>query len=372
MNDHYLDDDGLTLTQAAEILGVSRNSLKKRCDRNTIDYYLDSKGSRRIPQHVIDAMGRRTVDDFVINPYDYDPKFDIPKAELWGNGKAGIVDPATKEHWEVIMGVSDIHVPYHDTVLVDAMLELATDLQPHRFVINGDTNDFFSISRYNRALERMDMLQAELDQGKMVREGIRNAVPNAQIEETLGNHEERLLTYPGFNAPALRSLSALKPSKLLGLDDLEIRHWPTNGFRLREDFLVEHGAQIRSQAGSTARARLDQTLISGVIGHTHRQASFMRSGYRKLAWYEQGCLCMLNPDYVKDEANWQQGFWIGLFSTKTNNWNVQLVPAVGRGFIFDGKHYGQTDVEADPFVGPSPNFEQDVPSDFAKQVVRTW
>lgn len=372
MDQIYNDEDGLTLTEAASELGVSRNSLKKRCDRNSIEYYLDSKGARRIPHTVISAMGRRTIDDFIINPYDYDPKFDIPKAELWGNGKAPVVKPSTTERWEVVMGVNDIHVPYHDTVLIDAMLELATDLTPHRFIINGDTNDFFALSKYNKANERLDMLQAELTQGKMIREAIRNAVPNAQIEETLGNHEERLLTYPGFNAPALRSLSALKPSALLGLDDLEIRHWPTNGFRLREEFLVEHGAQVRSVSGATARARLEQTLISGVMGHTHRLDSARKAGYRKLGWFETGCLCMLNPDYVKDEANWTQGFWIGTFSTKTSNWNVQLIPAVGRGFIFDGKHYGDTDQEADPFVGPRPNFEQDVPSDFQQAVGRTW
>jgi hypothetical protein len=362
----YSDDDGLTLTEAASQLGVSRNSLKKRCDRKTIEFFLDEKGARRIPHEVIEAMGTRSVADFVISPYDYDPKFDIPKAEIWGNGKAPIIEPSTKEQWEIVMGVNDIHVPYHDVALIDAMLELAGDIDPHTFIINGDTNDFFGLSRFNRALERLDLLQTELEQGKMIRQGIRNAVPNAKLHETLGNHEERLLTYPGFNAPALRSLNALKPSVLLGLDELEIKHWPTNGFRLREEFLVEHGSVVRSNSGATAKARLEATLISGVMGHTHRLGEARRSGYRDLAWYETGCLCMLNPDYVKGEANWKQGVWVGLFSTKTKNWNVQLIPAVGRGFIFNGRHYGATDVEADPFIGPNPNFEQDIPSDYAK------
>lgn len=368
----FQDDEGLTLTEAATQLGVSRNSLKKRCDRNTIEYFMDSKGARRIPLEYVARMGHSRPADFSINVYDYEPKFDIPKAELWGNGKAPVVEPSTKERWEVVMGVNDLHVPWHDPVLVDAMIELATDLQPHRFVLNGDINDFFVISRYNRALERLDLLQSELDQGKMIRQAVRDAVPNAWIEETLGNHEERLLTYPGFNAPALRSLNALKPKQLLGLEELEIRHWPTNGFRLREDFLVEHGSTVSGQSGATARKRLDATLISGVMGHVHRLGEFRRSGYRDLAWFETGCLCMLNPDYTQGEANWKQGFWIGQFSTKTNNFNVELIPAVGRGFVFQGKHYGQTDVESDPFVGPNPNFESDVPSDFAKQVARTW
>lgn len=366
----YQDEDGLTLTEAAAQLGVSRNSLKKRCDRKTVDYFIDSKGARRVPIDFVMSMGQRQPDDFSVNIYDYEPKFDIPKAELWGNGKAPVVDPSTNERWEIVIGVSDIHVPWHDPILVDAMIELAEDVNPHRFVINGDTNDFFGISRYNRALERLDMLEIELEQGKMVRRAIRNAIPNAVIEETLGNHEERLLTYPGFNAPALRSLSALKPANLFGLHELEIRHWPTNGFRLRDDFLVEHGHTVSGQSGATARKRLDATLISGVMGHVHRLGEFRRTGYRDLAWFEGGCLCMLNPDYVPGEANWKQGFWIGQFSTKTNNFNVELIPSVGRGFIFSGKHYGKTDIEADPFVAAHPTIE--IPSDFAKEVARTW
>jgi hypothetical protein len=368
----FEDDAGLTLTEAAQATGFSRNALKKRCDRNTIEYFIDTKGSRRIPFDVIQRMGQSHLDDFAINPYEYDPKFDIPKAEIWGNGKAPVVDPITTEHWELVMGVNDIHYPWHDAMLLDAAIELAAEIQPHRFIINGDTNDFFAISRYNRALERLDMLQAELDGGKAIRKAFRNVLPDAQFEETIGNHEERLITYPGFNAPALKSLNALKPSVLLGLDELEIRHWPTNGFRLREEFLVEHGNAVAGQSGQAARKRLEQTLISGVMGHTHKLGSAERSGYRSLEWYETGCLCMLNPDYVKGEANWKQGLWVGMFSTKSNLFNVQLIPAVGRGFIYDGKHFGKTTVEQDIFIGPAPNFESDIPSDFAKTVGRTW
>ena len=110
-------------------------------------------------------------------------------------------------------------------------------------------------------------------------------------------------------------------------------------------------------------------MISGVMGHTHRMGEARRSGYRELAWFETGCLCKLNPDYVPTEANWKQGVWVGHFSTKTSNFNVQLIPAVGRGFIYDGKHYGDTGTEIDLFVGPLPNFEQDIPSDYSKYIL---
>lgn len=306
--------------------------------------------------------------------YDYDPKFDIPKSEIWGNGKAPVIKLPRSKEWISVGGVNDLHVPWHDAELVDASIELFRDLQPDLFILNGDIQDFFGLSRFNKSYERLDSLQSELNQGKAIRKSYRDAMPNAQMHETLGNHEERLLTYPGFNAPALKSLDSMKPNVLMGLDEYEIKHWPRNGLRLNENFLVEHGNIVRKNAGESAKQRLSETLISGVMGHVHRLGQASRSGYTEINWYETGCLCQLNPDYVSGEANWQQGLWIGTFSTRSTNYNVQLIPAVGRGFIYNGKHYGNTSDTRDIWVGPTPNFEQDIPSDFARIVLeqRGW
>ena len=79
---------------------------------------------------------------------------------------------------------------------------------------------------------------------------------------------------------------------------------------------------------------------------------------------------MLNPDYIRGGANWTQGFGVGTFSTKTDNFNVQLISATGRGFVFDGRHYGDTATEADIYTGPAPNFESHVGNDaFAKRIL---
>jgi hypothetical protein len=320
---------------------------------------------------VIDEWANHSIDGF--NPYEYDSKFNIPKAELWGHGKAPIIKLPRSKEWITVAGVNDIHVPFHDAELIDASIDLFKDIQPDLFILNGDIQDFFGLSRFNRAMERLNELQPELNQGKAIRRAYRDAMPNAEMHETLGNHEERLLTYPGFNAPALKSLNALKPNVLMGLDELEINHWPRNGFRLNENFLVEHGNAIGKNAGDSARKRLNETLISGVMGHCHRLGMASRSGYNEIAWYETGCLCMLNPDYVSGEANWQQGVWVGTFSTRSTNYNIQLIPAVGRGFIFNGKHYGNTGTEKDIWVGAKVPSTSEIPSDFEKAVaMRTW
>lgn len=277
----------------------------------------------------------------------YDPTSGVtdslPPAESWGEGLAKLVKPSTTEQFEIVVFLSDIHAPYHDATLLAAAIEFIKHVQPHRVVINGDTNDFFQLSRWNRTGDRLDDLQNEIDIGKQIRKMIREAAPNAMIEETLGNHDERGITYIDLNAAGLRSLSILKPAKLLGLEEYEITHHPRCGFRLRDEFVVEHGHVARSDAGASAKSRLEKTMISGIMGHTHRQAEYNRTGYRNLSWYEMGCLCLKSPDYVVGETNWQPGFAVGHFSTRTDVFNVQLVKAIGSGFIFDGKIYGNVE-----------------------------
>lgn len=360
MDPFYEQGRDLTQQEAAAYSGITLKGIKRRCERGTLRYYLGEDGRRYINTYDLDNLTRKTVGDLPFSPYEGDLKFEIPKSELWGEGRAEVIKPSTQERWEVGLFVSDIHAPYHDKGLIQSVIKVLEHLQPHFVVLNGDINDFFGLSRFNKAQERLELLQSELDMGIEIRKAFREAAPNSRFYETIGNHEERLLTYPGFNAPALRSLRSLKPSTLLGLDELEIRQFPQHGFRLREDFVVEHGVVVRSNSGASAKARLEATLISGIMGHTHRFDSYHKTGYRDLAWYEQGCLCMLNPDYVKGGANWKQGFAIGTFSTKTPNFNIQLVPAVGRGFIFDNRHFGDTESEIDLWSGPIPNVLDEV------------
>jgi predicted phosphodiesterase len=357
LTEFYYEDEGLSVNEAADYTGLSLKAIKSRCDRGTLQFNYGPKGERRIPVEELDRITQRSLDDLPFSPYTSQPTFEIPKAELWGDGRAELIEPSTTDRWEVGAFFSDIHAPYHDKALIDSAIELLENLDPHFVVLNGDINDFFGISRFNKAQERSDLLQMELDMGIEIRRAFRAAAPNARFYETIGNHEERLLTYPAFNAPMMRSLRALKPSSLLGLDELEIQQFPQHGFRLRNEFVVEHGVVIRKDSGGSARARLNDTLISGIMGHTHRMDSARRTGFRELEWYEQGCMCLLNPDYVKGGANWKQGFAIGTFSTVTSNFNIQLIPAIGRGFIFDNKHYGNTDSEIDLWSGPAENVQ---------------
>jgi len=266
--------------------------------------------------------------------------FVVPDTEKWGEGVAPLLEQTTNDLFETVVSVSDIHFPYHNKQLLESTLILIQDIQPDVLVINGDVNDFFQLSRFNQGLERLDDLQDEIDMGFEFRKAAREIIPNATIRENLGNHDERILSYIENNARSLSSLRALKPEALLGLDELEITLFGRSGHRIRPEFVFEHGHIVRGEAGASAKARLSSTLISGLMGHTHRMAEYPKFGYRNLTWYEQGCLCSRNADYKIGETNWQPGIAVCHFSTKTENYHVELVRAVHNGYIYGGKFYG--------------------------------
>lgn len=258
----------------------------------------------------------------------------------WGLGRANLVAPAGTGDTETVLFVSDWHVPYHDEHMMQASVALAHDLQPDRVVFNGDLADFFQLSRFNTGLEQLDTLQDDIDQTNEWRHLFREAAPNAILDETEGNHDERIRTYVQTKARALTSLKAIQPANLFNWSVNEINPHGGNGFLLRPQFLVKHGTIVRGEAGATAKAELAAAGISGVSGHTHRLAGYEKTGYVQREWWEGGCLCRLDPDYVKGSVpNWKSGCLVGLFSRKSDNFIIEPVQRLGDSLVFGGRIY---------------------------------
>ncbi len=249
----------------------------------------------------------------------------------WGFGPAKLVKQQ-KANETVVFG-SDFHFPYQDEGCISSFLNLIKGLQPDRVVLNGDIADFFQLSRFNISGDRLEFLQREIDEANYFRIRVRQAAPNATIDETEGNHDNRVTTYINKNAQALKSLRALKPSELFKYKDLDINWHPGCGFLLRPFFLVKHGTIVRGEAGATAKAELAAAGISGISGHTHRMSTYRRVGYVPRQWTEQGALCRLDPDYVVGRPNWTQGCAVGEFTRL--GFSVTEVP-----YIDGGLRYG--------------------------------
>jgi predicted phosphodiesterase len=267
------------------------------------------------------------------------PKPATSKVE-WGYGGAKLVEPAYayNDDAEVVLFVSDVHFPYQDQRLVDSVLELMQDVEFDRVVLNGDINDFFQLSRFNTNLSRLDDLQDEIDMANAFRADVREALPDAVIDETEGNHDSRIRTWVGNNAKALHTLRAIRPDNLFHYDELEINWHPGAGFRLRPEFLVKHGTIVRGECPATAKAELMQAGISGISGHTHRLGTYRKAGYVQRQWTEQGGLMRLDPDYVVGVPNWTQGVVIGEFSRTSDVFRIHEIAAHdGKLAIFGGE-----------------------------------
>lgn len=257
----------------------------------------------------------------------------------WGFGPAPLVRSATSEETETLVSLSDIHVPYQNDEVLDSAIRLIKKLKPHNVVINGDVADFFELSRFCVDSKREDQLQNDIDMANDVRARIRKAAPNARLIETEGNHDTRIHTYMMGKSPGLRSLRALGRAKLFEYDENEIDWYPGAGFRIRERFLIKHGNVVRAGAGASAKGESEKSGLSGISGHTHRLAPFRKEGYSRRVWWEQGCLCRLDPDYIEGVPDWTNGIVVAQFSTKTDAFHVEPVEAVSGRLVYGGKSY---------------------------------
>lgn len=262
---------------------------------------------------------------------------------------AEVVPCSTTEDTELVAFLSDIHAPFHDKEAVESALNFIKEEQPHTVVLNGDIQDFYRLSRFDKDPERPETLQDEIDIGNGIRRKIRSAAPNAVIHETEGNHEARLTAYIRANQDKLGDIldlagirEALRPEKLFYDELTGIKRHGSEGFFLRENFRVKHGEFARQDAGMSAKAQMLRGFTSGITGHTHRLARFpfRADGGRLFEWFEGGCLCKLDAEYIRGGfPNWEQGFAVGQFSTKTSNFILDTLPVRDGKASWNGKVY---------------------------------
>lgn len=157
-----------------------------------------------------------------------------------------------------------------------------------------------------------------------------------------GNHEDRLRRYIWRHAA---SISAIVPDldKLLGLDKRCAGVVPYGKHVDYLGFTVTHGNYVSQFSAYTAKRHADRYHSSGCNGHTHRAGSYSyRDGRGKShSWFEIGCLCRMDLEYVRGVANWQQAFLVG--TVMNGALHPQLIRVIetdaGRGFFAGGKFY---------------------------------
>lgn len=234
--------------------------------------------------------------------------------------------------------INDTQHPYQDVVAMRLMERFLQDIELDYLIYAGDMNDFYQISKFDKNPKSADALQSDLDKTKVMLERHDNIFPNVKKKWLDGNHEIRLLKYLWSSSPALASLRCLTIPELFRLDDYGVDYLPyEQGLMVNDIFLILHGDIASIHSGYTAKRMYEKHGGCGISGHCHRGGSFYkRDRFGTWGWWENFCLCHLNPDYVKN-PNWVQGF--SLVHFQGHRFWVEQIPIIDHSLMYGGRVY---------------------------------
>lgn len=208
--------------------------------------------------------------------------------------------------------LSDLHIPFHDSEAIHAVIGEGKKRDPDCILLNGDVCDFFSISRFDKNPTESS-LKKELNLTRQFLGWLRQTFPQARIIYKLGNHDEWLDKYLHRKAPELFGLEALTLENLVtGIfkgSNLEEVH----GIEFIDDqrkimagkLNIWHGHEVGKGSiappVNPARGLFMRTLECGLMGHLHKDSMHTETtaAGKLVACWSTGCLCGLWPKYAR-------------------------------------------------------------------------
>ena len=246
--------------------------------------------------------------------------------------------------------IGDIHVPFHDVLATNLLLEFIRTHKPDTIYLIGDIVDFYTLSKYDKNPQRLITLQDDLDQAVELLTAIREAAgTECRMYFRSGNHEYRLDKYLAAH-PEISQLRAMRLSSLLEFKALEIKEIGYTEYHELFGMQIEHGDLVRKRSGSTAGGMLDKRWKSGISGHTHRLGvHYISNQSGDYFWAENGCLCSVSPHYVIGRPDWHQGF--SLVSKVDDHLVIEQARIVNSRLLFRDQKYFIDGRSARPFKG---------------------
>lgn len=262
--------------------------------RSFVRYYRGAAGKRN-RNNLTDQTYIRELDEALQAQYN---PFGLPDAvnDTW----TPVALPFKRGRGLVI---GDLHVPYHDVESITVAIKWAQEHNYNDFVIfNGDLNDHYTLSRYEKDPRNRPFKQ-ELEDTMKLFDAFERAFPNGQIIVKYGNHDNRLERFLRQRAPELLGMEDFIKEEFLGTrkrgyitvpHDVPIKVGKLN---------ILHGHEIQSisVAVNPARGAYLKALECVLLAHCHRtsqHAETSMSGRLDTAW-SIGCLCQLHPEYAR-------------------------------------------------------------------------
>jgi predicted phosphodiesterase len=233
------------------------------------------------------------------------------------NQKAGFkweFPPSLAQPWETFildseknLVLSDIHIPFHDPQAIGAVVKFGKKYRPDTIILNGDTCDFFTLSRFLKN-PTVTQLKTEIDSTRSFLGWLRAQFPKARIIFKEGNHDERFAKYVWAQAPLLSGLPKidLKTILLESANPIGGIEWIGDQGKIKAGHLtILHGHELGrgsiAPPVNPARGFFLKGLECILAGHLHRDSHHPETTMngRLISCWSTGCLCGLYPDYAK-------------------------------------------------------------------------
>jgi predicted phosphodiesterase len=241
------------------------------------EYYKKTRPSAKIESFNLDEL-----DSFGIEP---------------GIGKE-YTSARLPDHLKKIGILSDIHVPFHSLEALTCAIKYLREQEIDCLYLNGDTFDFYSISRHEKEKDLRDFPR-EIEMSRNFLQKLRDIFPTIPIYFKAGNHENRFQRYLFSQAEEFAGLHELQFDKFFRMDHLKIEYVEDWQGMEMGDLLVCHGHEIMAGGMNPSQTTFNKTFCNTLIGHVHRTTSTIKkNGFKKFIHsYSTGCLTHLSPKY---------------------------------------------------------------------------
>lgn len=232
--------------------------------------------------------------------------FKLPEAEEF-NYEPYVIDA------KKVLVMSDIHLPYHDIDALTAAIEYAQNEDIDAVLLNGDTIDFYQLSRFVKDPKARSFAH-ELLTFQLFIEAICQAFPSSKIYIKIGNHEERYQHYLWMKAGELDGVEEFDLKNIIKKRAPEAELITDKRIIKLGALNVLHGHEFGQSIFSpvnVARGLFLRGKVSAMQGHNHQTSEHTESNMNGeiTTTYSVGCLCNLTPGYLPINK-WNHGFAI--------------------------------------------------------------
>ena len=207
-----------------------------------------------------------------------------------------------------LLVLSDIHIPYHSIDALTCAFDYAKGEKPDAILLNGDTLDFFGLSRFAKDPKARSFAH-ELKTFKEFMDVLKSTF-DAKIYFKIGNHEERYFHFLWMKAHEIVGVEEFELENIIksraeGIEIIKDKRIMKAG-----DLNIIHGHEFGGSVFSPvniARGLFLKGKVSAMQGHNHQTSEHTESnmnGEITTTW-SLGCLCELHPAYLPiNKWNW--------------------------------------------------------------------